>query len=303
MVRIIIFLLTVGLTFSMSAQSTSFRVLAVSGANQYSEGGAAWKPLKVGVKLSGNSKIKTADGSYVGLIHQTGKTFEIKKAGVYDLKKINDKAVASAGSTELSDKYAEFVVNKLSESDNEDINKNKERYMNVTGAVKRADDQILVLMPELSEAYGPEVNFTWTSMPDLNNSSYLVEVKNIYDEVLKKEAVQDTSFTLSFDEAPFNESKMLLINVSVDGRPMVTSNKVGIKKLEEDRRSEIEPELKKLKESLSEDNALDMLILGTFFEEHGLRVDALSAYHKAVELAPDVEVFRNTYLMYAASAE
>jgi Tfp pilus assembly protein PilF len=46
---------------------------------------------------------------------------------------------------------------------------------------------------------------------------------------------------------------------------------------------------------VSEETALSKLILAGFYEQNNLIIDAIYAYEKAVEMAPDVPTFQESY--------
>ena len=114
------------------AQDYVFRVLAKKGENSMSTDGKTWTPIKTGTSLKAGQQIKVGEGAYLGLVHSTGKTFEIKTAGI---RKVNELASkVNVADASVASKYADFVMNKMAASD-EDINKNHRNYLSATGAV------------------------------------------------------------------------------------------------------------------------------------------------------------------------
>jgi cytochrome c-type biogenesis protein CcmH/NrfG len=44
-----------------------------------------------------------------------------------------------------------------------------------------------------------------------------------------------------------------------------------------------------------EENALNKLVMAGFYEENNLLIDAITAYHEAMKLAPDVVAYKEAY--------
>ena len=85
----ILSILMVSAILGMS-QGYTFKVLASKGVTQV-DNGSGWTVLKTGTKLNKDSKVKIANGSYVGLMHSSGKTMELKSAGTYSVENLSGK--------------------------------------------------------------------------------------------------------------------------------------------------------------------------------------------------------------------
>ena len=131
-----------------NGQGYTFRVLANKGQNKVKKAGASTAvPLKTGATLNADDQLIASEGAYIGLMHKTGKTLEVRTPGtkkVSDLeKKVNVKA------TSVTNRYAQFLANKMNE-------KEKPGYrsrLNATGAAKRGlpGDIELLLPPDPEE--------------------------------------------------------------------------------------------------------------------------------------------------------
>ena len=49
---------------------------------------------------------------------------------------------------------------------------------------------------------------------------------------------------------------------------------------------------------VDEETALNKYILAGFYEENNLLIDALTSYEEAIELAPDVESYKEAYVEF-----
>jgi hypothetical protein len=281
-----------------NAQGYTFRVLANKGENMVKKAGTAGAvQLKTGATLNSEDLIISTDDSYIGLMHKTGKTTEIRGAGT---KRVSDiEKQVQITSTSVSDRYATFVMNKMNESENGDIRSK----MAATGAVSRkvGGAAISVMAPEAAaEVLGDVTIIRWNKADSMVvGDSYRVEVKNIFDEVIYELTTTKTSVELDFtiDEMK-NESGLYLIKVYKSNDEEITSSEVAIKKIKSSDKREVQANLAALKAEVSDDSPLNKLILASFFEENELILDALTKYEEAIRMAPDVEDFQQLYTAF-----
>ena len=70
------------MTSTVFAQSYTFRVIANKGDNQVKKAGAASATaLKTGSTLNSGDELIVSEGAYIGLMHSSGKTTEVRSAG------------------------------------------------------------------------------------------------------------------------------------------------------------------------------------------------------------------------------
>lgn len=256
-----------------------------------------WEPIRTGASLNGNDELRITENSYIGLVHASGKTVELKNQGNYYVRDL----AAKLGNTKstVASKYANFVINKMTSNDNQDINKNHREYLTVTGAVERSvlDAPISLKMPSSVEVLNKEALIRWDDIDDANK--YVFTVKNMYDEVILTKELNQAHILLELNKTPFNTEELIIVNVHVKGNDKIYSGNYGIKRLTGVDADPILRELEQLSISLKEESSLNKLILATFFEENNLLIDALMNYEKAVQLSPDVEQFRIAYELFA----
>lgn len=289
---------TVLMLFLMAAntamgQGYVFRVLANKGANQVkraADGQTA--PLKTGATLKSGDEIIAAGGAYIGLMHKTGRTIEVRNAGVTKIDDL-EKKLASAKST-VANRYAQFVMSKMNQDDG-DVNKNYRQNLKATGAVERATNNasIKVMLPSSIDVLNPNAIIRWTGVEEGGN--YVVSVKNIFDEEIFVAETEKTSININFDDENLANERLVIFNVKLKTNDDVHSSDYGIKRLSPDDAKAINENLNALKAEVSDDSPLNKLIYASFYEENNLILDALTKYEEAINLSPDVEDFQTLY--------
>ena len=269
-------------------QDYTFRVLVNKGTNEYRTNGSSWQPLKTGASLKDTDELKLSDNAYVGLAHVNGKPIEIKKAGTYKVSPDLTSLVTS-GSTVLQ-KYVDFALS----NNSAEAKKNR---LSATGAVQRAAEHSgirLTLPPNQNSGILNDIAvINWGSTQV--KGPYVVTFRNMFDDVLQRVETPETSITLNLAGKPLAAENAILIEVSAKQDPALISEQHLIKRLAPAQQEAVRTQLDELLGEIEGQSALDKLILAGFYEENGLLIDAITAYEKAIELAPDVQEFRDAY--------
>lgn len=277
-----------------NAQDYAFRVLANKGSNQVKKAGSsAAESLKTGAKLNSGDEIIASEGAYIGLMHKSGKTTEVRGAGT---KKVSDlEQTINTSSSSIASRYASFVMNKMNESENT----NYRSRLNATGAVSRATGSaaINVMAPSQADLMGDVAILRWEAPEGMEEGdSYVVKVENIFNEEIYSEETDKTSLALDFaDEAIAYDMGLYLVKVYKKGDDEIASGEIGIKKVKAGDRVEVQENLANLKSEVSEDSPLNKIIYASFYEENGLILDALTKYEEAIKMSPEVEDFQELY--------
>ena len=285
------------LSHGVFGQDYVFRVLANKGSNQVvKSGGGDATSLKTGSKLGSGDQIIAAQGAYIGLVHRTGKTMEIRTPGTH---KVNDlEGKVSKGSAGAANRYMNFVMNKMNEDDG-NVNKNYRRNLNATGAVERATGSVAIKMllkdaKNPNKVFGEKATIKWESSDEVTGS-YVVTVKNVFDELLFTSETTSPEYALDFTQDNLSKEKFIIVNVKSKNSESLKSRDYGIQRMKEAEAKEITAQLTDLKAELGDESSLNSLVVASFFEENQLYLDALTQYSQAVELSPDVEDFQSIY--------
>ena len=265
----------------MSGQDYVFKVLANKGGNtvKIADRSTEWEPIKTGTTLYGDDELHISEDAYIGLVHASGKTVELKDQGNYYVKDL----AAKLGNTRSSvaSKYANFVINKMTSDEDEDINRNHRKYLTVTGAVERSvlDAPISLRMPSSVEVLNEKALIRWDDVEEADQ--YVFTVKNMYDETILTQEVDQPFIWLALNKAPVNTEELIIVSVKVKNDNKLYSGNYGIKRLTGVDADPILKELEQLSVSLREESSLNKLILATFYEENNLLIDALINYERA----------------------
>jgi len=281
---------------SVFAQTYTFRVLANKGENKLKKANTGQTlALKTGATLDAGDALIAQEGAYIGLMHKSGKTIEVRKGGTISVAELEKKV--TTGSTSVASRYAAFVNEKM----NEEETGSYKRNMNATGAISRGTSGSIVLMldGESPEFLGNEAVIRWHPIVDANNKvmpnvTYTVKIKNIFDVVIFSTNTDKTSVVMDFrKEGLANDEGLYIIEVSKSDDPEYSSAPIGLRKKQD--AGEIVADFKNLQSEIGEDSPLTKLILASFFEEKGLLLDALTKYEEAIKMAPEITDFQELY--------
>ncbi len=276
------------------AQDYAFRVLASKGQNMVKGSGAGWHVLKTGAKLNKGEEVKLTTNGYLGLIHSSGKTIELKEASTYDITKLSNELGSS--SQNIASKYADFVMSKMTPEQKEE---NRRKYASVTGAAERGinDGTIDVYMPPSVRVLNKKAIVRWE--PIKENAVYIVNIENIFDEKLVVAETSDLFYTIDFDNEQIKNAiaidNFISFKVSLKDDETITSNEPGIELLNDEDAETYKVELRGLKENIGSETSINNLILAEFYEKNNFLLDAVTSYENAVNLSPDVEYFQEAY--------
>jgi hypothetical protein len=269
------------------AQGYTFKVLANKGDNKV-KSGAEWQSLKTGASLKENDELKVPEGAYLGLVHASGKTLELKEAGNHKVSELA--AGINSGGSSVASKYADFVLSKMSAE-------SKKNRLSATGAVHRgSNDAIKVFMPSSVGVYNNLAIVRWDSLQGAN--TYMVTLKNMFDDVLLSIETNNPNIELDLNNDKLANENVLLLSVVNKNDETIKSGTYAMKKLPKADAEKVEASLNELMSEVDEKSALNKYILAGFYEENSLLVDAMTSYEQAMKLAPEVPSYKEAYVEF-----
>lgn len=294
LIKILVVVLWLG-NYTVNAQGYVFKVLANKGDNSVKIEGADWTKLKTGQSLNSGDELKLSEEAYLGLMHNSGKTLEVKTPGSHTVSGLA--ANLKSKNTSVASKYADFVMNKMSEDEGSG---DYRKSMGATGAVDRAlasGASIKIMALSSSEIINNEVILRWNEPKqegEIEDLTYELTFSNLFDETIATETVDKTSYLLDRSKEPFAGQNFIKVKVQVKGEDL-KSDDYAITIKPEEETAEIKETLEQLKSEIEGESAMDKLIMAAFYEDNDLLLDALTAYEQAIQKAPNVPVFEKAY--------
>ncbi len=260
--------------FSVSAQDYTFKVLINRGQNLLRTTDGKMVQLKPGQLVNDVDIIITSEKAYLGLVHKTGRIFDVRGAGSHRVSDLVTKMKDSKPGGDATSKYAQFISGKLTAGE-------KARIRQENRAV--GDISINVFLPPSTELLGDFGYISWEVENDYDGT-YTVIINDLFEDEVFTREVSENAIMLNFSEIE-NETNVFVISVKGTSQKMA-SPVYSIKRINEER-PEVAAALEELKSEITGDSPLEMLLLAYFYVENDLLLDALTQYQRGMEKYPD----------------
>jgi hypothetical protein len=272
------------------AQSHSFTVLASKGENEVMKG-TKWVPVKAGTKIYKGNKVKVAVQGYLGMLHKSGKTVEIKNQGEYTIAQLETSLQSK--STSFSEKYAQFVLNDFNELSEED------KEYSVVASVERAPNEPLFLGPDtLLVIKDIPLTLPWETKKEIENSE--LHINDLADQVLTTLDASKSAAVLDLSKTKLEAGQMYFTKVyDTESKKYATDTKVKkVILVDETVSKDVLKEYKELLKELDLKKSTNHLILAGFFLDKSLKAYAASHYYQAMTLSPEIKGYQKLYENY-----
>lgn len=284
---IVLLLITSG---SIVAQDHIFTVLANKGQNEVLRG-STWYELKVGEKIFKGNSLRVSSEGYLGMLHKTGKTVEIKNQGEYTLAQLESSLESK--STTYSEKYSKYVFNQV-----KDLPAEKYEY-NVVAAVDRAENEPVFVSRDTVKALKDiPLTITWDVIEDFESELHII---NLTDGVLYKAEAESKTATIDLtNNSEIQENQLYFTKVfNKETNLYATDSKVKyFIMLPSAKHKNVLNEFKSLKKEVNNKKATDNLILAGFFLDKKMDSYVSSYMHMASQLNPEVDSYKKIYENY-----
>ncbi len=238
--------------------------------------------------------LQVSPNAYLGLIHISGKTLEIKQAGKYKISKLAQQFNTKQAS--FTGKYSDYIINKVNTASDY-----QKKYSYVASTTRGPSEVILQAPSDNVEnivklLQNIPVKLNWDKVNDVKG--YKVSVKT-FDEANTLLSKTTTTNNITIDLSKLNattnapyfiEVQALNSSIATSSKPFFLLDKQGT--------VSIINELNVLKNTVDTETAIGNLMLASFYDSNGLTMYAISSYQKAVELAPKVEDYKNIRNIY-----
>jgi len=277
------------ITQSVIAQDYTFRVLANKGNNQLKKAGEAGAiNLKAGINLFPGDQIIAVTDAYIGLVHSSGKTIEIKTAGTHN---VDDLDGTLDGSTRVAGMYLNRTMNKKDEGNINNNQQEKEGTRSISADIR-------MYLKDRSKVFGTKATIRWDS--EQQSSGYIVTVNNLFGQILLRNETSDTRLDLDFNHPRLANERYVKVIVTSKENENFKSGEFFIERIPPNESKAIQKQFEELRNELPGESSLNKLIIASFFAENNLYLDALTSYEEAVDLSPDVEDFKSIYEAFVA---
>lgn len=298
----IVFILFVT-SISLFAQDEIFKVLVTKGGNKAIVASTnSSVDLIVGKKLYTADKVVIAAGGYLGLAHKSGKTIELKTAGTYDVSQLVNQVNTQNAS--VSSKYVTYVAGQMT-ANSEDLAANRYKHMAVTGSVERGTDKIKPMAPSQATVLDELAIFKWNAVKVGKEpaKTYVITFMNLYDEELLVKETSDTQVVVDLAKLNLQTVKNVVWYVKVKESPNTISEKFNLAYVPDaNKAADLHNQFTALKTELSQETALNKMVLASFCADNKLSLNAMEYYEEAIALEPEVDDFKIVYGKYLADS-
>lgn len=290
------------LCFAAFSSDYDFKVLAISGNVKVLNNGN-WKDLKFNNSIFQTDKVKIEKNAYLGLVHSSGKTLEIKKEGEYSVKDLAS-GISNKGAN-LTKKLTNYVINQISDADDMMANKDYRQSMSITGSVERSLEMsdpnaekpifIQVHFPRKTRVLNNNILLKWDPVESIK--SYNITIHDRFDREITKIETQDNIATIDLDEIELEKGVYYFISLNSADNLTAISDTFAFSVTDELETEKIMQEEKEIRQNIDE-SALSKILLASFYEQKGLYIEAEKYYQDAVNTSPDVDSFNKMFSMF-----
>jgi tetratricopeptide (TPR) repeat protein len=312
----------------IDAQEPDFRILGIKGSVDFQSKSGSWKSIKTGDQLTKNDKIKVGVNSYLGMVHSTGRTVEIKKEGTFNIAKLSKEVSSFKSST--SQRFAKFVIDEISSGKELLAEKKYKRSMQLTGAVERAEGENITYTGTLSALTGSNLNeysalneavdfliktdknyirvkyprasyflddnidFVWYKNSTV--SVYEYKIIDINNNIVYSKKTSDTTININLNDIKLVKGLNYYWYVQSDN---IKSDQFCINRINDYDRKRIDDDIEPLLDATAKgDDAASFIILASVYEDENIKNRAIDAYERALSNEPDVEGYKTLYARY-----
>lgn len=320
MKKVYILILIASLIFGASNQLLAgknvFKVLALKGNVMINRAGTnSWDKLKSNASITDDQNIKLDDGAYLGLVHDGGRTVELKNSGTYSAAALS-KDIKSK-KDDLSKRLTKYVTEQISSADDLLSGSDYRNSMKITGSVERGitsegqtnykdaagsrqddilnnNNIIIVKSPRKTNILNSIVTFQWHPLPDVKD--YAISLHDRFDREILTKTVSDTTISINLYDFNLEKNVYYFWNVSSANNKKIKSEDCAFLILPDEKVSAMNEDLSVIRDDYLKDNSsLGKIILATFYQENNLNIDAMNSYEEAIKQSPDVDEFKKLY--------
>lgn len=291
-------IITVFFVISISIYAKDeFTVFAVKGNSQYKqENKNDFSKLKTGVALNSADIVKLENGDYLSLLHKSGRTIELKRKGEYSIARLSE--TIKNTKADLNARVASFVMKQIKTSQSVLSNDDYHKNMKVTGAVERSTtskqpvgESIFLMVPLKLSTLSNTIRCKWSSSN--SNATFKFVLWDRFDSELFTKEVNGNSFELDFSTLKLEADNYYFWSVS-DANNQIVSEKACFMALSPMKLKSINESIEMLQSEMDNpESAVNLFLIGGFYEQNNMIEEAMTYYQKAVVAEPEVQDYKN----------
>ena len=293
--KVFIFIIILGtLSCHGFAQSYEFCVLGKYGPVKVMKKGKKWTDVKTGDKLEKEDIVSLRDSAYLGLVHNSGKTLELKREGKYKIENLSRQL--SASTTELIPNLIELIFGNKNDLEDLLLSKKNKKISYTKGAMERSiiGQSIALLNPRKINLLDREIRLMWKKMPV--KGKYEVKITDRFNKPVFSKVVDDTFLLVNKNELNLEKDECYFWKVNMAEYPEVQSDEAYFLFLSDKKSSEIGKNLEQLKKQLGENTTpASMIMLAFFYESNLLINEADNSFRESVEMSNGLKDYTELY--------
>ncbi len=303
---------------SLTLMADDMKVLSVKGKVTIS-GSKGPGTVRAGMRLIPSDKITLSDKATISLLHSNGRALDVKSSGAYKVSELMAKV--NTKTSGVTKKFASYVYNELTDTDDSPLSDSHKKKMGTTGSVERAtgdrqsnvdaldellqaggvhtgglalnssiagsaesmlsDDVINIILPRSCYLLDPSVTLRWNKLSAAKE--YCVEIVDAGDNVLFKKTTADTSLAINFRDQKLNAGTNYYWSVSRDDKRSVRSSQYCLQLCTESQAAAIRDTIAMINTELGSDSPFASIIQAQFAEDQGLHILAVDSYKSAIQ--------------------
>lgn len=314
--------------FTLHAAEPEFKVIAVKGNAQYKKSGrGSWLKITTGSKFYNKDKLLLKGDAYLGMVHKTGRTYELTKPATYKVSTLSKKV--SAKQSDVNKRMADYVFDEMSDVDDLLAQDDYHDDMGTLGSVERAvggdvdilgkaadlaganqetknglsyfsdvfassDEFLNSRIPRNSYLIDSDLELSWYSLE--GNPTYKIIIKNRFDKNVFEKKTKDTVLKLDMAKIGLMKDSCYWWHIST---PEARSSDYCILWLSEENGKDVYREVNSLNNIIGQrPGALDYLIMAKFYDEQNIVNRAFECYEKAVAASHGVDNYKKMFAKF-----
>ncbi|MDP3684182.1 MAG: hypothetical protein Q8S01_09635, partial [Ignavibacteria bacterium] len=191
-----IILLLVLFSSLLLCQVPEFTVLASKGEVQVKRTKSGWQRFSTGFKLFKDETIKLSKDAYLGLLHSSGKTKELKNEGTFNVSDLTSSFDSQKAS--VSSKFAGYLLDEFMNKDN-----TKKEMENLGAVVRQGIETIELDFPKNTLIMDSTIQFAW--FPRETGEKYIFRIINNAKNTVYMKEIADSFIVIDVNELQFEK--------------------------------------------------------------------------------------------------